>query len=221
MIQLSAIEARIMGCLMEKEVTTPDYYPLTMNALVTACNQKSNRDPVMSLDDSTVEEALNTLRYDKHLVSQVDMAGSRTRKYRHSIESTIDLSREESAILCELLLRGPQTAGELRTRVARLGAPIADHAMVEEILRGMTEFEAGPFVVHLPREAGRRERRYAHLLCGEVQIDEMPEASPREPGTQTTTRNERIDALESGLSELRDAVAALTRQFDEFKRQFE
>src|SRR6516162_2746645 len=169
-IELSPMEARVIGCLIEKQITTPDQYPLSLNALVNACNQKSNRDPVMSVDEAGVQTTLDHLSR-KHLVIEKSGFGSRVPKYQHRFcnteYGTLKFDPQELAIVCELLLRGPQTPGELRGRASRM-APFSDVSEVETALNRLSEREDGPFVVRLAREAGRRESRYAHLLSGEV-----------------------------------------------------
>jgi len=176
-IDLTFIEARVIGCLIEKQITTPDQYPLSLNALLNACNQKSNRDPVLDLDERTVQQAVDDLGR-KHFVVEKSGFGSRVPKYQHRFcnteYGTLKLDPQELAIVCELLLRGPQTPGELRTRASRM-APFTDVSEVEAALTRLSEREdglahgsSGPFVVRLAREGGRRESRYAHLFSGEV-----------------------------------------------------
>ncbi len=169
-IELTAIEARVIGCLIEKQITTPDQYPLSLNALVNASNQKSNRDPVLELDEHTVQQTLDHLGR-KHFVVEKSGFGSRVPKYQHRFcnteYGTLKLDPQELAIVCELLLRGPQTPGELRSRASRM-APFSDVSEVEAALTRLSEREDGPFVVRLAREPGRRESRYAHLFSGEV-----------------------------------------------------
>jgi len=176
-IELTPTEARIIGCLIEKQITTPDQYPLSLNALVNACNQKSNREPVLDLDERTVQQTLDDLGR-KHFVVEKSGFGSRVPKYQHRFcnteYGTLKLDPQELAIVCELLLRGPQTPGELRSRAVRM-APFADVSEVEAALTRLSEPEdglahgsSGPFVVRLAREPGRRESRYAHLFSGEV-----------------------------------------------------
>jgi uncharacterized protein len=169
-IELTAIEARVIGCLIEKQITTPDQYPLSLNALVNACNQKSNRDPVLELEERTVQQTVDDLGR-KHFVVEKSGFGSRVPKYQHRFcnteYGTLKLDPQELAIVCELLLRGPQTPGELRTRASRM-APFSDVSEVEAALTRLSERDDGPFVVRLAREPGRRESRYAHLFSGEV-----------------------------------------------------
>ena len=174
-IELTAIEARVIGCLIEKQITTPDQYPLSLNALVNACNQKSNRDPVLELDERTVQQTVDDLGR-KHFVVEKSGFGSRVPKYQHRFcnteYGTLKLDPQELAIVCELLLRGPQTPGELRSRAARM-APFGDVSDVEAALTRLSEREDGPFVVRLAREPGRRDSRYAHLFSGEVAQSEV------------------------------------------------
>jgi uncharacterized protein YceH (UPF0502 family) len=168
--ELTPLEARVIGCLIEKQITTPDQYPLSLNALVNACNQKSNRDPVLDLDESTVQHTVDALS-KKHLVLERSGFGSRVPKYQHRFCNTefgtLKLDPQELAIVCELLVRGPQTPGELRSRASRMAA-FGDVSDVEAALTRLAEREDGPFVVRLAREPGRRESRYAHLFSGEV-----------------------------------------------------
>lgn len=219
-ILLNNIEARVLGALIEKERTTPEYYPLSLNALTNACNQKSNRDPVMELDEKTVVRALDGLR-EKRLMRRVSISGGRVAKYRHDILSVIEFSPQELGILCVLLLRGPQTVGELRTRTARL-CMFNDLSEVEATLQQLIKRDDGPFVKKLPREAGRREQRYAHLLCGEVKVKEENIEPPQEAATlEVQAENERITALEQEVASLRKEFEELKQQFIEFTRQFE
>jgi uncharacterized protein YceH (UPF0502 family) len=178
-IQLTPVEARVIGCLIEKQSTTPDQYPLSLNALVNACNQKSNRDPVLELDERTVQQTVDDLGR-KHLIVEKSGFGSRVPKYQHRFcnteYGTLKLDPQELAVICELLLRGPQTPGELRGRASRMAA-FTDVSEVEAALSRLVERQDGPFVVRLTREPGRREARYAHLFSGEV----TPEAQERFP----------------------------------------
>jgi uncharacterized protein YceH (UPF0502 family) len=169
-IVLTPIEARVIGCLIEKQITTPDQYPLSLNALVNACNQKSNRDPVLELEERAVQQTVDDLGR-KHFVVEKSGFGSRVPKYQHRFcnteYGTLKFDPQELAIVCELLLRGPQTPGELRSRAARM-APFTDVSEVEAALTRLSEREDGPFVTRLAREPGRRESRYAHLFSGPV-----------------------------------------------------
>jgi hypothetical protein len=214
-IHLTPVEARVLGSLMEKEATTPDYYPLSLNAIITACNQKSNRHPVMSVDQTQALEALDGL-ISKRLAREKSSSGSRVTKYAHRLAGTLGLSREfsprERAALCVLMLRGAQTAGEIRARTHRLCA-FENLSEVEETLSGLMSREDGPFVTKLPRRPGRKEARYAHLLCGEVEaeLSETAEAAPVVDGAGT---GDRIAALERGLQELRAELAAIKQRLE-------
>jgi uncharacterized protein len=170
-VELSQMEARVIGCLIEKQITTPDQYPLSLNALVNACNQKSNRDPMMDVDEATVQRTLDGLN-KKHLILERSGFGSRVPKYQHRFcnteYGTLKFTPQELAIVCELLLRGPQTPGELRPRAARM-APFTDAEQVEAVLETLRTREDGPFVVRLARLPGRRDAQYAHLFSGPVE----------------------------------------------------
>jgi uncharacterized protein YceH (UPF0502 family) len=178
-IVLTPMEARVIGCLIEKQITTPDQYPLSLNALVNACNQKSNRDPMMDVDEATVQRTLDDLS-KKHMILERSGFGSRVPKYQHRFCNTefgtLKLTPQELAIVCELLLRGPQTPGELRPRAARM-APFTDADQVEATLETLRTRADGPFVVRLPRQAGRRDSAYAHLFSGPVSAAEAAPAS--------------------------------------------
>ena len=206
-ITLTHYEARVIGCLIEKEITTPDQYPLSLNALTNACNQKSNREPVLALAESTVQQTLDEL-VKKRLVLDKSGFGSRVVKYQHrfcnSEFGNLKFSEQELGIVCVLLLRGPQTPGELRTRTNRL-CKFTDVHEVESTLEQLIERDDGPFVVRLPREAGKRELRYAHLFSGEVPITD----STQNGDTQVTLPgpdDERLDQLEQLVSELRQEL---------------
>ena len=219
-IILSPVEARILGSLIEKEFTTPDYYPLTLNALTNACNQKSNREPVMNLDEKIVVRGIEGL-FRKQLVWQKNMAGSRTVKFAHRIETFGDFTAQELGTLCILLLRGPQTAGEIRSRTTRL-CEFNYVSDVEETLQRLVELENGPYVIKLPRQVGRRESRYAHLLSGEVKIDQenlIPQ--PESSALEVSAENERISSLEQEVAKLRTEFDNLNNRFIQFIRQFE
>jgi uncharacterized protein YceH (UPF0502 family) len=207
-IELSALEARVIGCLIEKQITTPDQYPLSLNALVLACNQKSNRDPVLNVDDATVQNLLDQLAR-KHLVIEKSGFGSRVPKYQHRFCNTefgtLKLSAQELAIVCELMVRGPQTPGELRTRASRMAA-FADVTTVEAALEGLRTRPDGPFVVQLPREPGRRDSRWAHLFSGAVSLPPVQEAAPPPVAAAAATASdtgERLERLEEELRRLR------------------
>ena len=215
--QLEPLEARVIGCLIEKQITTPDQYPLSLNALTLACNQKSNRDPMMSVDDATVQATLDKLS-KKHLVMERSGFGSRVPKYQHRFCNTefgsLKLNPLELAILCELMLRGPQTPGELRTRASRM-APVGEVSEVETTLRALATREDGPFVVRLAREPGRRDSRYAQLFTGEISADAIASADEPEaaaPVAQATGGGSRLDRLEAEVQALRAELDALKQQ---------
>jgi uncharacterized protein YceH (UPF0502 family) len=211
-IELTPLEARVIGCLIEKAITTPDQYPLSLNALTNACNQKSNRDPILDLDERTVQQTVDALAR-KHLILEKSGFGSRVPKYQHRFCNTgfgaPAFTPLETAIVCELLLRGPQTPGELRTRASRM-AEVADVSDVESALANLASRTDGPFVVQLPREPGRRDSRYAHLFSGDVDIDVPPEAAAEPAQPRPRPQNDRIERLE-------ELVAELRRELDELK----
>ncbi len=205
-IMLDMIEARVLGCLIEKERTTPEYYPLTKNSLVAACNQKSNRDPEMDLSDKMVDQALDSLRYKHNLVATVSQANSRVLKYKHQLLSHFQFSTEETAVLCELILRGPQTAGALRTHARRM-VEIASPSEVKTILDSLMHWGDVAFVTRFPPSEGMREERYAHLLCGEPQFDES--ASQRATPATSQVDDARMAALEAQVAGLEARLAVL------------
>ena len=219
-LQLTAQEARVLGCLIEKEMTTPEYYPLSLNALTNACNQKSNRDPVMHLEEIDVVRCLDTLRF-KGLAMQAASDGGRVPKYKHNLAQKLYMEPEEQAILCELLLRGPQTVGELRSRSERMRA-FSNLEQVEEVLHLLANRKE-PLLVKLPRQPGRKENRLAHLLCGTPSIEEPPENEPAPESARrhVEAQEARILALEEEVATLRGEVASLTATFAEFRSQFE
>jgi uncharacterized protein YceH (UPF0502 family) len=232
-IELTPMEARVIGCLIEKQITTPDQYPLSLNALLNACNQKSNRDPMMDVDEPTVQRTLDGLA-KKHFIQERSGFGSRVPKYQHRFCNTefgtLKLSPQELAIVCELLLRGAQTPGELRPRAGRM-APFADADQVEAVLEGLRTREDGPFVARLARLPGRRDAQYTHLFSGaitdagpsedaapveSVRAESAPAraatavfsaASPAVPATA-----DRIARLESEVRQLRDELDSLKKQ---------
>ncbi|MFV0576820.1 MAG: YceH family protein [Vibrio sp.] len=211
-IELSPIEARIIGCLIEKEVTTPDYYPLTLNSLTTACNQKSNREPVMALSDSEVMDAVQAL-IDRRLMTDESGFNSRVSKFQHRFCNTefgsLQLTDQERAIVCCMLLRGPQTPGEIRTRTNRL-CDFTDVKEVEAVLEAMASREEGALVVKLPREAGKRESRYQHLFSGEVDLEALAAAAPVQHSASSANQyEERIQTLEQEVAELKAQVEEL------------
>lgn len=218
--RLNDVEVRVLGALIEKQVTTPEYYPLTLNALLHACNQISNRDPVVAYDEQTVARALESLREQK-LVRVVNTADGRVPKYRHVLNEVVELRAAELAVVCVLLLRGPQTVGELRGRTERLYA-FSDLSFVEATLQALAERADGPLVVKLPRQSGQKEARYAHLLSGPVQVEAQLRAARPEPATVAVrAESERLTQLESEVATLRQELNELRQQFTEFKDQFE
>jgi uncharacterized protein len=221
-LELSALEARIVGCLMEKQVATPDQYPLSLNALVNACNQKSNRDPVLNLGEREVQAAVDGL-VRKQVVLEKSGFGSRVQKYHQIFCNTqfgsLKFSSAQTAIVCELLLRGPQTPGELRTHAARM-SPIHDLEEVETALEDLATRPEGPFVVRLPREPGRRESRYAQLFTGAIDLAALEAAqvaaapAAAEPGAATSLAA-RVAALESEVAVLREQLQRLQARSDD------
>jgi uncharacterized protein YceH (UPF0502 family) len=216
--QLTPVEARVLGALLEKEITTPEYYPMTLNALVNACNQKSNRDPVMTYDDETVHETLDSLRA-KGLTGLITGPGNRVPKYTHRVSERLNLGRREHALLTELMLRGFQTVGELKNRGARM-YEFSDLEEVEACLRAMMDRPGGPLVTQMPHLAGTKEVRWAHLLCGppRPEVIDAPSAAANVSGA---SNSERIAALEGQVTELLSRIESLTAQFQEFRKQFE
>jgi uncharacterized protein len=214
---LSDVETRVLGSLIEKELTTPEYYPLSLNALVNACNQKSNRDPAMNLDENAVSEALRKL--DKEgLAGPADAMDNRVAKFGHRLQEAFNFDRREIAVLCELLLRGPQTPGELRSRVERMHR-FDDLGQVQSTLQRLAQREP-PLVRMLPRQPGTKEARYAHLLSGDVQ-PQAPEAAPKAEFTRGSADGERVARLENEVAALQKEVAELKLQLAAFRRQFE
>jgi len=219
-IELTFIEARVIGCLIEKQITTPDQYPLSLNALVNACNQKSNRDPVLDLDERTVQQTLDDLGR-KHFVVEKSGFGSRVPKYQHRFcnteYGTLKLDPQELAIVCELLLRGPQTPGELRSRASRM-ASFTDVSEVEAALNRLSAREDGPFVVRLAREAGRRDSRYAHLFSGEVAGGSDEAEVPRSATLSTPAETAFPDMRqEQRLARLEEEVRALRAELTDLR----
>jgi uncharacterized protein YceH (UPF0502 family) len=217
-IEFNANEARVIGCLLEKEITTPDQYPLSLNALANACNQKTNREPVLNLSEAEVQQAVDTLM-KKYMVSDKSAGyGGRVTKYKHRFCNTefgsLKFSKQELGILCVMLLRGPQTPGELRSRTNRL-CEFADAEAVEATLRNLMSREDGPFIARLPRSPGARESRYAHLFSGAIESVPEPEAQPQEPasaaGASGPSLSQRVAALEELMAQLRGEIDSLKR----------
>ncbi|HEY2115233.1 MAG TPA: YceH family protein [Candidatus Angelobacter sp.] len=214
-IVLNAAEARVLGALVEKDITTPDYYPLSLNALINACNQKNNREPVTNFDEETVRLALRNLS-DKRLAGPAGGADGRVTKYEHRLQEVFNFTRPETAILCVLLLRGPQTPGELRGRTERM------HRFedLDEVLSGLQQLmrREPPLAKALGRRPGTKEIRYAHLLSGDVEAWEPPAETASSSGSADA---ERLIQLEEQIATLRSEVAELKQQMAEFKKQFE
>jgi len=213
MPELDAAEVRVLGALMEKEIATPEYYPLSLNALVNACNQKSNREPVVNYDEPAVDAALTSLRH-KGLAVRISGHDMRVPKHGHRLSEVLNLGRREAAVLCVLMLRGPQTAGELRARTERL-YEFDDLDAVEACLQRLVEWQPDPLAARLPRQAGFKEVRYAHLLGGEPQVQAAPPPATRQPG------DDQLARLQATVESLAGEVAELKRQFAEFRKQFE
>ena len=211
---LGPVEVRVLGALIEKELSTPDHYPLSLNALVSACNQSSNREPVMALDDAAVSGALDVLRR-LSLVRSFQGIGERVPKYQHLLADSDDLSPAELAVLCVLTLRGPHTLGEVRTRAARL-MPNDDHDAVQTALKALMTREPAPAATRLPRRPGQKEARYVHLLAGDM-VHEEGDAAVAAPDVST----DRIAALEELTRELRTELSDLRAQLEAFRKQFE
>ena len=201
---LTEIEARVLGALVEKDITTPDYYPLSLNALVNACNQKNNREPVMHLGEDAVRQALDALQQN-NLAGPASGADSRVTKYEHRLQEAFNFTRGETAILCVLLLRGPQTPGELRGRTERMHRFEALDE-VQSTLQRLIERDP-PLVKMLPRQPGTKESRYAHLLSGDVESWELAASAPA-----ASSEPDRLARLEEELASLRNEVAELRQQ---------
>jgi len=221
-MNLTPIEARVLGSLIEKDITTPDYYPLSLNALVNACNQKNNRDPVMTLDEDAVRDALSGLR-SLRLAGPASGADSRVTKYEHRLQEVYNFSRGDIAVLCVLLLRGPQTPGELRGRTERMHR-FEDLDQVQAALQRLMQREP-PLAAVLPRQPGTKEARYAHLMSGDIEYTAperlvsgslVPGTSPPDPDL-----SERVTQLEQTVAELRSRIEDLSQELIEFRRQFQ
>jgi uncharacterized protein len=215
---LNEVETRVLGSLVEKDVTTPDYYPLSLNALVNACNQKNNRDPVTSLDEDAVRQALTTLQ-EKRLAGPTSSADSRVTKYEHRLQEAFNFTRGETAILCVLLLRGPQTPGELRSRTERMHR-FEDLTEVQSSLQRLMQREP-PLARVLPRQPGTKEARYKHLLAGDREDAEDVPRSPSPALGESNSASGRMLRLENEVADLRKDVADLKEQFASFRKQFE
>ncbi len=222
-MNLTEIETRVLGSLIEKDITTPDYYPLSLNALVNACNQKNNRDPVMTLDEEPVRQALNTLQ-EKRLAGPASGADSRVTKFEHRLQEVFNFDRRETAVVCVLLLRGPQTPGELRSRTDRMYHFEALDDIVSTLDR-LAQREP-PLARVLPRQPGTKESRYTHLFSGEPP---MPDAAgsadvPRAPSPAyagTGSASDRLTTLEEEVARLRQELSEVQQQLAAFRKQFE
>lgn len=209
-VLLDEQEARVLGCLLEKEMTTPDYYPLTLNSLVAACNQKSSRDPLVEYDNALVQAALDRLQ-EKGLTRRITGADSRVPRFRHVANDALRLNKERAAVICVLLLRGPQTPGEIRQRTNRM-YEFASLAEVEETIEELRTRDTLALVAQLARQPGTKEARYAHLLMGPIDEEEFAAGSAATPLKRS--------GLEQRLTELEEKIARLEAQFEQFKSQF-
>ncbi len=214
---LNEAEARVLGALLEKEITTPDYYPLSLNGLVNACNQKSNREPGMNLDEDSVRAALRAL-HDNSLARSVSAADSRVTKYEHRLQEAFNFDRREAAIFCELLLRGPQTPGELRSRAERMHH-FDDLNEVQSALQRLMNRQP-PLVKVLAKQPGTKESRYVHLLSGDVKPASPPGAHEA-PAVSGRENADKVSRLESEVAELRKDIADLKQQFAALRKQSE
>jgi uncharacterized protein YceH (UPF0502 family) len=217
---LSAAEGRVLGALIEKQITTPDYYPLTLNALTNACNQLTNRDPIVAFDEQTVVRGIDGLR-EKRLATLYTGAESRVAKYKHTLTDALLLTPGEIALLCVLLLRGPQTLGELRPRTERL-FKFDNLPEVEASLDALAARQPQPLVVKLPRQPGTKESRFAHLLAGPiVTADHTPEPAVAPTASATPSVTDRVARLEQEVTELRRDLAEVRQTLADFRKQFD
>jgi len=218
-LTLNEYELRTLGALIEKQIATPDYYPMTLNALVNACNQKNHRDPVVSFDEATVARALESLR-EKNLAYVFHGSEARAPKYGHLFPKAFDLSEADVPLMCVLILRGPQTPGELRSRTQHLRS-FESLAEVETLLQGLSLREE-PLIVKLPRQPGSRESRFAHLLGDPIEMEQLEAAPNSAPLPQPSqARGERVAKLEEEILSLREELNELKQQFADFRKQFE
>jgi len=216
---LTETEVRVLGSLIEKQITTPEYYPLTLNALTLACNQKNNRNPVTTLSEGEVEQALDSLR-EKNLAYVFHGSTSRVPKFKHVMPEIFHLSPAELAVMCALMLSGAQTVGEIRGRGARL-YEFSGLGEVEETLHSLSVKDSEPLVTKLPRLAGQKEARFAHLLCGEVNVEAIDEVASAPRPSRRPADPEKVEMLAQRVETLENEVDGLRRQFEEFKKQFE
>lgn len=213
---LTATEVRVLASLVEKQLTTPEYYPLTLNALTAACNQKSNRDPVMSLGDTEIQAAIDSLR-DQSLVYLYYGSGTRTVKYKHMLPGVFELDAAGVAVMAVLMLRGPQTIGEIRERSGRMHE-FGDLNEVQETLDDLSRRDE-PLLVRLERQPGQKEARYAHLLSGEIDVSSLP--TPGEKRSSGSADASRLETLETEVASLKNELAEFKATFDEFRKQFD
>ena len=221
---IDPIAVRVLGSLIEKEATTPEYYPMSLNALVNACNQKSNRDPLLQLSEEDVVKAIEDLNA-KRLVWKRSVAGARVMKYEQNLKIFLNFSDQEIAILCILMLRGPQTIGEIRLRTERICA-FESMEETEKVVRSLISHEDGPVVLELPRQTGRKEPRFIHLFSGKQWAEEFGKTvdAPMEaafPAANGKSQNDRISELESTVSDLQGRLRQLRQEFDDFKKMLE
>jgi hypothetical protein len=216
---LNEAEIRVLGALIEKQITTPEYYPLTLNALTAACNQKNNRNPVTAYTEAEVEHALDSLR-EKNLAYVFHGSTSRVPKYKHVAPEVLQVTQPELAAMCVLMLSGPQTAGEIRTRGSRL-YEFSGFEEVDETLHSLSAKDSEPLVTRLPRQAGQKESRFAHLLSGEINFQQSMAEAPVEKTSRRTGEAERLNQLEERVDSLAEEVDRLSQQFEAFKKQFE
>ncbi|MEQ1764406.1 MAG: YceH family protein [Pyrinomonadaceae bacterium] len=214
--KLTPTEARVLASLVEKQLTTPEYYPLTLNALTAACNQKSNRDPVMSLGDIEIQAAIDSLR-DQSLVYLYYGTGTRTVKYKHMLPGVFELDAAGVAVMAALMLRGPQTIGEIRERSGRMHE-FGDLKEVQETLDDLARRDE-PLLVRLERQPGQKEARYAHLLSGEIDVSSLP--TPGEKRSSGSADPSRVEALEIEVASLKQELAEFKATFNEFRKQFD
>ena len=216
---LTENEVRVLGALIEKQITNPEYYPLTLNSLRAACNQKNNRSPVMSLTEREVEHALDSLR-EKNLAYVFHGSTSRVPKYKHVAPEVLQLKPAELAVMCVLMLSGPQTVGEIRTRGSRM-ADFKGMEEVEETLHALSTREIDPLVVKLPRQSGQKDARFTHLLVGPPDVDVIEESVAPSRAARREPEADRVSKLEENVQTLTQQIESLTAQFERFKKQFE
>jgi uncharacterized protein YceH (UPF0502 family) len=214
---LTEVEIRLLGSLIEKQITTPEYYPLTLHSLTAACNQKNNRNPVMALTEAEVERALDSLR-EKNLAYVFHGSTSRVPKFKHVAPEILQLNPAELAVMCVLMLSGAQTVGEIRTRGSRL-REFSGLEEVDETLRGLSKRDSEPLVVKLPRQSGQKDARYVHLLSGEPDLSHVEATTTEQPTRRADS--DRAPQLEEQVQLLKQQVEELARQFAEFRKQFE